>query len=513
MPKTLRLILGDQLNALHSWYGQVDDEVTYVMMEVKTETNQVTHHIQKIVGFFASMRAFAADLKAKGHQLVYLNINDPKNQQSFTKNLDVLLKSQQFESFAYQEPDHFELDEELAKWTKQQAKVLKSEMVSAEHFLTNRKELADFFKGKRQMVMEFFYRYMRKKHQILMDGDEPLNGKWNFDEDNRNKIPEKHVAPEPLLFGHDVSDLVAALTEMKIKTMGQIADKDFTWPITRKESLKLLTYFCEHCLIHFGTYQDAMTPQQWSLYHSRISFSLNTKLLHPLEVIKQVIDTWQSRKQDIAYHQVEGFVRQILGWREYMRGMYWQEMPDFKTSNYFGHQAKLPDWYWTGKTKMQCLQHSITQSLHYAYAHHIQRLMVTGNFALLAGVNPDEVDAWYLGIYIDALEWVEITNTRGMSQYADGGKIATKPYISGAGYIQKMSNYCKNCFYNPKEKLGEKACPFNALYWDFFERHSDKLAKNFRMAMMYKVWQKMPADQKKAILEKAAELKKNVNQL
>jgi deoxyribodipyrimidine photolyase-related protein len=267
------------------------------------------------------------------------------------------------------------------------------------------------------------------------------------------------------------------------------------------------------CLPLFGTYEDAMTPNEWSLYHSRISFSLNTKLISPIEVINKAIDEWKKRPNEIEFNQLEGFVRQIIGWREYMRGIYWQKMPEYATLNYFEHQNKLPDWYWTGKTKMSCLKHTIHQSLEYAYAHHIQRLMITGNFALLAGVHPDEVDKWYLGIYIDALDWVEITNTRGMSQFADGGIVGTKPYVSSATYIDKMSHYCGGCFYKKSVKTGDKACPFNSLYWNFYDQHKDKLAKNPRIGMMYNVWNRMEPKAKSDLLQQAQYYLEHINEL
>jgi deoxyribodipyrimidine photolyase-related protein len=275
----------------------------------------------------------------------------------------------------------------------------------------------------------------------------------------------------------------------------------------------VLEYFCKELLIHFGTFQDAMTPQYWSIYHSRISFAMNIKLISPKEVIERVVIEYNQRKEEIEYAQVEGFVRQIIGWREYMRGIYWMYMPSFGEMNFFDHQNPLPEWYWTGQTKMHCLQHSIEQSLQYAYAHHIQRLMVTGNFALLAGIHPDEVDKWYLGIYIDAIEWVEITNTRGMSQFADGGIVATKPYISSASYIDKMSHYCGKCYYKKSEKIGDRACPFNSLYWHFLFRHQDQLAKNPRMTMMYAVWNKMSKDQQESIIQQAEHYLARLNEL
>jgi deoxyribodipyrimidine photolyase-related protein len=277
--------------------------------------------------------------------------------------------------------------------------------------------------------------------------------------------------------------------------------------------LELLSFFIENCLPYFGTFQDAMTTDAWSVYHSRISFAMNVKLLSPKEVVDAVIQSYRSNEHSIALNQVEGFVRQIIGWREYMRGIYWMHMPDYAGLNFFNHENKLPDWYWTGETKMKCLSHSIKQSLQFAYAHHIQRLMVTGNFALLAGIHPDEVDSWYLGIYIDALEWVEITNTRGMSQFADGGIVGTKPYVSSANYIDKMSSYCGKCYYNSKQKVGERACPFNSLYWHFYARNEQLLRKNPRIGMAYVTWDKMQPQVKEELLHQAERYLSKINEL
>jgi len=254
-----------------------------------------------------------------------------------------------------------------------------------------------------------------------------------------------------------------------------------------------------------------MTTWDPYLFHSRLSFSMNSKMLSPLEVVERVEKFWYENQDEIAISQVEGFIRQIIGWREYMRGVYWAKMPEFAELNFFGHERELPKWFWTGKTKMKCLSHSIGQSLEYAYAHHIQRLMVIGNFALLAGIHPDELDQWYLGIYIDAIEWVEITNTRGMSQFADGGIVGTKPYVSSANYIKKMGNYCEHCAYSQKEKLGEKACPFNSLYWHFHDRNREKLEKNPRIGMVYRTWDKMK--NKAEILDQAEKYLENLNDL
>jgi len=509
--KILRLILGDQLNSQHSWFSMTDDAVTYVMMEVRTETDYAQHHIQKVVGFFAAMRDFAVGLQAMKHKVIYLKLTDKNNLQSFEANLEDILKQGNYTQFEYQLPDEYRLDLILKNFSS--TLTIPVNVIDTEHFFAARKELGDFFEGKKTFLMESFYRAMRKKHNILMEGNNPITGQWNYDGDNRKKLPKNHKPVNPLVFNTDVTGIVDEIAQTDIKTIGTIDQKNFAWPINRMQSLELLEFFVNECLPLFGSYQDAMTPNEWSLYHSRLSFSMNTKMISPLEVIERAIAEWQVKPEVIEYNQLEGFVRQIIGWREYMRGIYWLKMPDYASMNFFNHQEKLPDWFWTGKTKMNCLKDAINQSLQYAYAHHIQRLMVTGNFALLAGIHPDEVDAWYLGIYIDAIDWVEITNTRGMSQFADGGIVGTKPYVSSATYIDKMSHYCGSCFYNKAKKVGDKACPFNSLYWNFYDCHEDKLAKNPRIGMMYNVWRKMKPEDKTALLEQADYYLKHLNEL
>ena len=511
MKKTLRLILGDQLNSNYSWFKSVDDSVTYVMMEIRTETDYAQHHIQKVVGIFAAMQNFANQLKSNNHNLIYLYLNDENNLQSFQDNIQNLISEHEFNHFEYQLPDEYRVDQDLIELCNTIS--IPSKSVDSEHFFTSRNELGDFFQGKKTFLMESFYRAMRKKHAVLMDGDQPLTGKWNYDSDNRKKLPKDHKPTSPLIFDNDVSEILFEINKTNIKTIGSIDANHFLWPINREQSLELLDFFATECLSLFGSFQDAMTPNEWSIYHSRISFSMNIKLISPKEVIDRVTLEWQKRSDEIEYHQLEGFVRQIIGWREYMRGIYWNQMPDYATLNYFNNSEKLPSWFWTGTTKMNCLKEAINQSLNYGYAHHIQRLMITGNFALLAGVHPDEIDAWYLGIYIDAFEWVQITNTRGMSQFADGGIVGTKPYVSSASYIDKMSNYCGSCYYKKAIKTGDKACPFNSLYWNFYDKNESKLAKNPRIGMMYNVWRKMKPEDKIALLEQADYYLKNINDL
>ena len=510
MKKTLRLILGDQLNHSHSWYQSVDSEVLYVLMEIRSETDYVKHHIQKVVAFFQAMRLFAEILRNEGHAVHYISLDDPENKQAFTENIKQLCAKHAIACVEYQLPDEYRVDQELGMLS--DIIKLPVNVVDTEHFYTKRSEFSEFFAGKKQFLLESFYRHMRKKHDVLMLADKPEGDKWNFDSENRKKIPANHSVITPLLFHRDVSTLVEMIHKHGVQTIGEVDEKQFLWPVTRNESMELLDFFVAYCLPLFGTFQDAMTPDAWSVYHSRLSFALNVKLISPHEVIEKVIQDYRENKA-VAINQVEGFVRQILGWREYMRGMYWMQMPDYASLNYFGHENKLPNWYWTGETKMKCLSHSIQQSLQFSYAHHIQRLMVTGNFALLAGIHPDEVDQWYLGMYIDAIEWVEITNTRGMSQFADGGIVGTKPYVSSANYIDKMGTYCTKCHYNSKEKVGEKACPFNSLYWNFYAKNESLLRSNPRIGMAYVTLDKMQPEAKAALLQQAEKYLSNLNEL
>ena len=507
----IRLILGDQLNIDHSWFRDVNPDILYVMMEIKPESEYVTHHIQKITGIFASMREFAAELNAQGHHIKYFKIGDSDNFQTFELNLQQLTKNYDIKSGSFMEPDEYRLDIIIDNAFRNVK--IPFFKVSAEHFYTERDELDKMFVGKSTFIMESFYRRMRKKHHILMDLDEPMGGKWNFDLENRKKLPKGHKVPSPMLFSHDVSKIVEEIENNGLKSIGSIDEKSFYWPITRNQSVDLLEFFCEYLLPNFGNYQDAMSNEEWSLYHSRLSFALNIKLISPREVIDKVQKQWEENRDEIQIQQVEGFIRQILGWREYMRGIYWSQMPSYEQLNFFEHKNDLPEYFWTGKTKMNCINKTVTQSLNYAYAHHIQRLMVTGNFSLLTGIDPDEVDRWYLGIYIDAFQWVEITNTRGMSQFADGGIVGTKPYISSASYINKMSDYCGDCRYKHTRRVGEHACPFNSLYWRFLAVHEDKLASNQRMSMMYRLWHKMDGSTKQELLDQAEQYLEKIDDL
>lgn len=509
MGKTLRLILGDQLNAQHSWFSTVNNEYTFVMIESREEGSYAPHHIQKVVGIFSAMRQFAHSLKSQGHQLHYHKILD-----STEANLRTVLASiaHQYgtERIELQEPDEWRLREDLEQLKDEGFKIT---WCSSEHFISTRKEFQELFEGKKTFLMETFYRALRRRTGILMDMGQPAGGKWNYDAQNRKKLPKNHLPPPPFVPSTDVSTELKDALAAQLPTIGKLKNpKHFYWPTTPTQAWEIFDHWLQYGLPSFGDYQDALTTKSWSLYHSRISFALNTKMIQPLDVCQRVEAHYRANPE-VPLNAVEGFIRQILGWREFMRCVYWHRMPEFAAENFFGFDRKLPQWFWNGETKMKCLSHTIGQSLNHGYAHHIQRLMVTGNFTLLAGIDPDEVDLWYLGIYIDAFEWVEITNTRGMSQYADGGWIATKPYVSSANYMKKMGDYCDQCFYNPKTKTEDDSCPFNALYWNFFDSQRDKLQSNFRLGMVYRTYDKMNADVKAGIREKAQSLLDNINTL
>lgn len=496
----LRLILGDQLNPLHSWFATSDPDVIYTLMEIRQETDYVLHHAQKIIGIFAAMRDFAGQLAARGHRVHYLKIDDAGNRQSLPANLDCLIDRFQAQRFEYQLPDEWRLDRQLREYCQNLA--IASQACDSEHFYTRRDEVAQWFGGQSHWLLEKLYRRMRVKHGVLLDENQrPLGGQWNFDHDNRKAWPGAPAAPYDNRPRHDHSALWQDIVAAGINSFGAADAEDFRWPLNRAEALQQLDAFISDGLAQFGDFQDAMSRRSWRLFHSLLSFALNTKMLSPREVVERAEAAYRQGQAPLA--AVEGFIRQIIGWREYVRGVYWAKMPDYAQLNHFGHTRLLPSWFWSGETQMNCLTACIGQSLQYAYAHHIQRLMVIGNFALLAGLAPEAVHRWYLGVYIDAFEWVELPNTLGMSQFADGGLLATKPYVSSAAYIDRMSDYCKGCHYDKKARSGERACPFNTLYWYFFIHHRDQLHGNPRVTMVYRNLERFALAERDAIVSRA----------
>ena len=511
---TLRLILGDQLNSSHSWYRSVDNGVLYVIAELHQEASYVKHHIQKIAAFFAAMENFASALQSAGHQVSYLTLDDSKKYTDLCDLISQLCQQHGIKNFDYQQPDEYRLAQQLQNLSLPSVEI---SCCDTEHFLLPKEEISEYIKPDKHNRMESFYRKMRVRFNLLMDSDQPRGGRWNFDGENRQKLKPTDIAalPEPLLFANPVGKILQRIEDHKIDTIGTTSES-LLWPVNRQQSLQLVQFFCDYCLPNFGRFQDAMTAQtdkRWSLYHSRISFALNSKMLHPMQVVEAALKRFEEKNSPVDIAQVEGFIRQIIGWREYVRAVYWSNMPGYAKRNALGAENDLPEYFWTGKTKMSCMKQAIDQSLEYSYAHHIQRLMVTGNFAMLAGIDPDQMDNWYLGIYIDAIEWVEMPNTRGMSQFADGGLIATKPYAASGSYINKMGDYCKDCHYSVKERFTENACPFNSLYWHFMQRHGDKFARNPRTAMAYRSWDKMDTEVKKSLLLRAEYCLANIESL
>jgi len=519
--QALHLVLGDQLNRQHSWFRTVRPGVVYLLAEARSETDYVRHHVQKVVGYFLAMRAFARHLADAGHRVIYVPLDEPDNRGSLTANLEHVAAVLGVGEIIYQQPDEYRVDQAMIALAQQQAgRGVVVSFCESEHFLCGREAVREKFVGKKQYLLETFYRAIRVRHHLLMepDGSTPLGDRWNYDAENRKKLPKGTALPALPVFRHDATALVAMLHAQGVETIGRLEPAQFDLPVTREECLALLHHFVTQALYAFGTYEDAMTQRDGTLFHSRLSFALNTKMLSPLEVVEAAIAHAQAHPLVVSLPQIEGFVRQIVGWREYLRGIYWAEMPVFATRNYFNHTANLPDWFWTGRVGMSCLSHAINHSLDHAYAHHIQRLMVTGAFGLMLGVHPDAMDTWYLGIYIDALEWAEITNTRGMSQFADGGIVGTKPYLGTANYIHKMSDYCETCRYDRTIRYGtgadgRPACPFNSLYWDFYLRHEALLRKNPRIGMMYPLLDKMTDEEKGRIRAQAATYQARIEEL
>jgi len=479
----LHLILGDQLS--HDLPTLKDlrpaDDVV-LMAEVREETGYAPHHKQKIALILSAMRHFAEELRAKGVTVDYVRLDDPANSHSFTGEAARAVVRHACDAVIVTEPSEWRVQEMITGWPA--ALGLPVHILPDSRFLCSRTQFATLAHAGKTGRMEYFYREMRRRTGLLMHGDAPEGGQWNFDPENRKPLPKGTALPDRLRFDpdtitRDVLDLVAQTFP---NNFGDL--EPFGWPVTRAEALSALDHFITVALPRFGDVQDAMKAGEDFLYHSLLSPALNIGLLTPLEVCAAAEATYH--RGEAPLNAVEGFIRQILGWREFVRGIYWLEMPGYAATNALGADRALPDLYWTGKTQMRCMAQVIDGTQRTAYAHHIQRLMVTGNFALLAGIAPAAVEEWYLAVYADAFDWVELPNTHGMVLHADGGRIGSKPYAASGAYINRMSDYCGGCFYDVKEKLGPKACPFNYLYWDFIDRHEARFAKNPRMAMPVK---------------------------
>jgi deoxyribodipyrimidine photolyase-related protein len=420
-----------------------------------------------------------------------------QNTGSFRGEVERVLKQFEINRIAVTYPGEYRVLADMQKWEMDFG--IPVEIRIDDRFLCTPEEFTEWSKDRKQLRMEYFYREMRKKYNILMYGDEPVGGKWNYDTENRKPPKEGLNVPKPYINKIDeISREVIGLVAKNFpEHFGDL--EPFYFAVTRKQALKVLQQFIEQRLSYFGDYQDAMLEGEPWMYHSHISFYLNCGLLLPLECVRSAEEAYY--KGIAPLNAVEGFVRQIIGWREYVRGIYWLKMPEYVDQNFFEAKLDLPDFYWNANTKMNCLRQCVLETKENAYAHHIQRLMVLGNFALIAGIEPKQVNEWFLLVYADAYEWVELPNVSGMILFADGGYLASKPYAAGGSYINKMSDYCKSCSYKVAKKNGADACPFNYLYWDFLVRNREKLKNNHRIAMMYKTYDKMDANKKQAIVD------------
>lgn len=496
MVSRLVLVLGDQLSMNLSALQKAEKGSDIVVMaEVSDEASYVRHHPKKIALIFAAMRKFAGALEADGWDVRYTRLDDPDNAGSIPGELLRRAEETGAPGVICTEPGEWRLIEALKDAP------IKTHILNDDRFIASHAEFEAWAEGRKALRMEYFYRDMRRKTDLLMEGDKPAGGKWNFDHDNRKAAPGDVSVDGPLWFEPDAeTEDVLALVEARFgNSFGDL--RPFGFATTRAQALEALDYFVKNALARFGDYQDAMLRDHQFLYHAVVSPYLNIGLLGPLEVCQAVEKAWKDG--DVPINAAEGFIRQVIGWREYVRGIYFLEGPDYPTRNVLRHDRDLPDFYWGSETKMSCVSHAVAQTKEQAYAHHIQRLMVTGNFALLAGVDPGQVHEWYLAVYADAFEWVESPNTVGMSQFADGGIIASKPYVSSGAYINRMSDYCKGCRYKVSVKTGEDACPFNLLYWHFLDRHRERFSNNARMGNMYRTWDRMDEERCETVLADA----------
>ncbi|MFM1990706.1 MAG: hypothetical protein RJA99_3663 [Pseudomonadota bacterium] len=503
--ESLRLVLGDQLSRGNPALEAVDPRTDrVVLIEAPGESTHVRSHKARTVLFLSAMRHFAQALRAEGLPVDHVRLDDDPSCPGLIERLARILDTRRPAALVVTEPGEWRLLVGLQDLCA--ARGLPLRVLPDTHFLCSSADFARWAGSSKQLRMETFYRWMRKRHRVLVDADgEPEGGRWNFDEDNRGTYPKSGPGeiPPPARFEPDaVTREVIALVERTFPDHPGDLSR-FAWPVTREQALVALARFVDVRLVNFGRYQDAMwtdTPQGW---HALLSSSLNLKLLDPREVIDAVLAAWRARRDDAAgapsLAAVEGFVRQVLGWREFVRGVYGLDMPALADANHFGHARPLPAWWWTGDTRMACLRDAIGQTLRDGYAHHIQRLMLIGNFALLAGLDPRAVQAWFLGVYVDAVEWVELPNVAGMALYANGGRFTSKPYAASGAYVNRMSDHCRGCAYAHDVRTGPRACPMTTLYWRFLDAHEPALAANPRTALMAKGVARLPADARAAI--------------
>ena len=505
--RSLIVVLGDQLDLDASGFDDFDASVDAVWMaEVAEESTHVWSSKPRTVMFLAAMRHFALALQHAGRPLHYTRLEAPGNGGSLAAQLQADILRLAPARLVMTAPGDWRVLEAIK--TVAAASKLPLDIREDRHFFSSVRDFAAHAKGRNSLRMEYFYREQRKRHDVLMQDGEPVGGQWNFDADNRAAFGAAGpgAVPPRAKFEPDATtrEVIALVDNRFAQHPGRL--DSFAWPVTRAQALQSLQAFVRERLPLFGRYQDAMWPGDPWLYHAHLSAALNLKLLNPREVVAAAVAAHREGHAPLA--SVEGFVRQILGWREYVRGVYWTQMPGYLERNELNAEHDLPAWFWTGGTDMACLRDALTQTLEHGYANHIQRLMVIGLYTLMLGVQPKQVHAWYLAVYVDAVEWVELPNTLGMSQYADGGVMGSKPYIATGKYIQRMSPHCKGCRYDPAQRSGDNACPFTTLYWDFLMRHETALAKNPRMALQVKNVVRLTDAQKQAIHERAAAVRR-----
>ncbi|WRQ88412.1 cryptochrome/photolyase family protein [Actomonas aquatica] len=506
----LVLVLGDQLDEASAAFDGFDaDQDGVAMMEVAAESTHVWSSKIRIALFLSAMRHFRDRLREKDDWPVeYVELDDRANTQALDSEVERLVRRHHAQKLIAVETGDWRVEQQLQAAAKRAGVEL--ELREDRHFFSSREDFRVHAKGRKQLRLEYFYRELRKRHGVLIDDEgKPEGGEWNYDADNRESFGKDGPPADmkaPMSFAPDaVTQEVIALVERRFGDHpGNLSH--FDWPVTTEQARRALTDFIKHRLPQFGRYQDAMWTEEPWLFHSRISAAMNLKLLPPREVVDAAVEAY--RRGDAPLAATEGFVRQILGWREYVRGLYWLEMPDYVERSALRAKEALPEFYWTGRCEMRCLRDALGQTLERGYAHHIQRLMVTGLYGLLLGIDPRKLHEWYLAVYVDAVEWVELPNTMGMSQFADGGRMASKPYVATGKYIQRMSNYCAGCAFDPAEAVGEKACPFTTLYWDFLERHETLLRGNRRMQFQVRNLDRLSDERRRAIRERAAVIRK-----
>jgi deoxyribodipyrimidine photolyase-related protein len=499
----LRFIFGDQLSHNLDIVKNASASDIFLFSENSAQAKNISHHPKKIALIFSAMRHFAKELEEKGFKIDYIKFDDSQNKNSFTQELKRAIKTHNPSKIIICEPSEIAVFNEVKSW--KNLLKLPLEIQFDNRFLCSHAFFRKWSANRKELRLEFFYREMRKMHKILIDEkNKPIGGAWNFDAENRQALPKNIKIPKRI--SHKKDEITSEVLELVEKNFSEnFGDLNpFHFAVNRVQALIEANHFIEKILPNFGAYQDAMATNEAYLFHSLLSCYLNIGLLEPLEICQMAQKSYEEGKSSLP--SVEGFIRQILGWREYVRGIYWLYEGRYEEMNFFNAKNKMPALFWGAKTQMHCLSEVVNQTKIHAYSHHIQRLMITGNFALLTALNPKEVHRWYLEVYADAFEWVELPNTLGMALHADGGIMASKPYAASGKYVARMSNFCKSCKFNPEETLGEGACPLNSLYWNFLYQNQDKLKNNMRLKFAFSNLEKMPKAKLEATLEKAGEI-------